>query len=49
MANSDSPTNLHWLLTNAPKPAEGDAAQLTTSKQPGDDIASIKLNLDALG
>ena len=49
MANSDSPTNLHWLLTNAPKPTEGDAAQLTTSKQPGDDIASIKLNLDALG
>ena len=49
MANSDSPTNLHWLLTNAPKPTEGDAAQLTTGKQPGDDIASIKLNLDALG
>ena len=49
MANSDSPTNLHWLLTNAPKPTEGDADQLTTAKQPGDDITSIKLNLDALG
>jgi twitching motility protein PilU len=49
MANSDSPTNLHWLLTNAPKGAEVDAAQLTTGKQPGDDITSIKLNLDALG
>jgi twitching motility protein PilU len=50
MANSDSPTNLHWLLTNAPKVTEEQAAQqLTTGKQPGDDISSIKLNLDALG
>jgi twitching motility protein PilU len=50
MANSDSPTNLHWLLTNAPKVTEEQAAQqLTTGKQPGDDITSIKLNLDALG
>jgi twitching motility protein PilU len=50
MANSDSPTNLHWLLTNAPKVTEAQAAQqLTTGKQPGEDISSIKLNLDALG
>jgi len=49
MANSDSPTNLHWLLTNAPKSAETAAPQLTTGKQPGEDITSIKLNLDALG
>jgi hypothetical protein len=50
MANSDSPTNLHWLLTNAPKGTEEAAPQqLTTGKQPGDDITSIKLNLDALG
>ena len=49
MANSDSPTNLHWLLTNAPKSAETASPQLTTGKQPTDDITSIKLNLDALG
>ena len=51
MAHSDSPTNLHWLLNNAPKPT-GTAASTTQSagvtKQP-DDISSIKLNLDALG
>lgn len=49
MANSDSPTNLHWLLSNAPKSAGTAASQLTTTKQPADDISSIKLNLDALG
>ncbi|MGH8662130.1 MAG: PilT/PilU family type 4a pilus ATPase [Burkholderiales bacterium] len=49
MANSDSPTNLHWLLSNAPKSAEAATPQPTTGKQPGDDITSIKLNLDALG
>ncbi|HSF22227.1 MAG TPA: ATPase, T2SS/T4P/T4SS family, partial [Burkholderiales bacterium] len=50
MANSDSPTNLHWLLTNAPKVTDAQAAQqLSTGKQPGEDITSIKLNLDALG
>jgi twitching motility protein PilU len=50
MANSDSPTNLHWLLTNAPQGTEAAAPQqLTTGKLPGDDITSIKLNLDALG
>jgi len=49
MANSDSPTNLHWLLSNAPKSADTASAQSTTTKQPADDISSIKLNLDALG
>jgi len=49
MANSDSPTNLHWLLSNAPKSADTASAQPTTTKQPADDISSIKLNLDALG
>ena len=49
MANSDSPTNLHWLLSNAPTSADTAAPQPTTAKQPTDDITSIKLNLDALG
>lgn len=49
MANSDSPTNLHWLLSNAPQSAGTATAQPTTIKQPADDISSIKLNLDALG
>jgi len=52
MAHSDSPTNLHWLLNNAPKPAAGAQSGTTqpsgATKQP-DDISSIKLNLDALG
>jgi twitching motility protein PilU len=46
MANSDSPTNLHWLLSNAPKTSG------TAPTEPGarkDDLTSIKLNLDALG
>jgi len=49
MANSDSPSNLHWLLSNAPVSAGTATAQPTTIKQPADDISSIKLNLDALG
>ncbi len=52
MANSDSPTNLHWLLDNAPKGADIQAAMSRTAggtKQPADDLSSIKLNLDALG
>jgi twitching motility protein PilU len=58
MANSDSPTNLHWLLNNAPKTADSAAAAEARSqgKGPGTiaagssaDITSIKLNLDALG
>jgi twitching motility protein PilU len=48
MANSDSPTNLHWLLSNAPKTASGEHAPTTDSK-PSGDLTSIKLNLDALG
>jgi twitching motility protein PilU len=52
MAHSDSPTNLHWLLNNAPKGAGTPSATAQTStgatRQP-DDISSIKLNLDALG
>ncbi|MGH8701158.1 MAG: PilT/PilU family type 4a pilus ATPase [Burkholderiales bacterium] len=49
MANSDSPTNLHWLLSNAPKSADTASAPPTTIKPSADDITSIKLNLDALG
>jgi len=49
MANSDSPTNLHWLLSNAPRATEAAATELTTAKPTSDDITSIKLNLDALG
>jgi len=49
MANSDSPTNLHWLLSNAPVSAGTATAQPTTTKQTADDITDIKLNLDALG
>jgi twitching motility protein PilU len=52
MAHSDSPTNLHWLLDNAPRGGgtQGSTAQQSAgaTKQP-DDISSIKLNLDALG
>jgi twitching motility protein PilU len=52
MANSDSPTNLHWLLDNAPKTAAGahiPAPQSSAKQTAADDITSIKLNLDALG
>jgi twitching motility protein PilU len=54
MANADSPTNLHWLVNNAPK----SAAQAQAGSSPAtpasprasqDDLSSIKLNLDALG
>jgi twitching motility protein PilU len=47
MANSDSPTNLHWLLSNAPKTATGEPTPIPGTKT--GDISSIKLNLDALG
>jgi twitching motility protein PilU len=51
MANSDSPTNLHWLLNNAQKTGGATAIQDGSARprQPSDDISSIKLNLDALG
>jgi len=50
MVHSDSPSNLHWLLSNKPRTTgEAEAQQAgSTTKQP-DDISSIKLNLDALG
>ncbi|MGE5522956.1 MAG: PilT/PilU family type 4a pilus ATPase [Rhodospirillaceae bacterium] len=54
MANSDSPTNLHWLISNAgkapgaPSAQAQDAAATKTPAAP-DDLSSIKLNLDALG
>jgi hypothetical protein len=52
MAHSDSPTNLHWLLNNAPKPTSGAASvasQTTTATTKSDDLSSVKLNFDALG
>jgi len=52
MVHSDSPTNLHWLLDNAPKgaaAAAAAAAQQDGTTKRSDDITSIKLNLDALG
>jgi twitching motility protein PilU len=54
MANSDSPTNLHWLINNAGKSATtppGVTLQPvgSTPAPASDDLSSIKLNLDALG
>ncbi|HEX2831186.1 MAG TPA: PilT/PilU family type 4a pilus ATPase [Burkholderiales bacterium] len=61
MANSDSPTNLHWLINNAakaparpaPAPAGAPAAAPQAPAAPApaaqDDFSGIKLNLDALG
>lgn len=58
MANSDSPSNLHWLINNASKTQQTGGAQTASSSQPAagtqgtqktDDLSSIKLNLDALG
>jgi twitching motility protein PilU len=57
MGNSDSPTNLHWLINNASKaaaPAQTTAnmASGVASSRPAapqNDLSSIKLNLDALG
>ena len=54
MANADSPTNLHWLVNNAPKSAaQSQAASAPSAAATGrpaqDDLSSIKLNLDALG
>jgi twitching motility protein PilU len=54
MASSDSPTNLHWLINNAPKSAKSGVPP--PPPPPGtkpplhpDDLSNIKLNLDALG
>ena len=54
MANADSPTNLHWLVNNAPKVSSAQAAPAapataTGTKPTAGDFADIKLNLDALG
>ncbi len=54
LANSDSPTNLHWLINNATKttgaqPSEPAATPGTKPTQKPDDLSTIKLNLDALG
>lgn len=54
LANSDSATNLHWLINNAGKQGENAPASAaadpsnptTIISQPGDDLSSIKLNLD---
>jgi len=53
MANADSPTNLHWLVNNAPK-VQGAQIPVTpaasaTPSAPTDDLSNIKINLDALG
>lgn len=53
LANADSPSNLHWLISNAGKPA-AEAPGSKTEKSPdsrttsgaNDDLSSIKLNLD---
>jgi twitching motility protein PilU len=51
MANSDSPTNLHWIINNAARaPADGSGqSPISRITQPAEDLSSIKLNLDALG
>ncbi len=52
LANSDSATNLHWLINNAgkaPAAAPSSSSQQTTTAPtttPADDLSSIKLNLD---
>jgi twitching motility protein PilU len=54
MANADSPTNLHWLINNASKPAPTPSAVSSApaaparTQLPQEDLSSIKLNLDAL-
>jgi twitching motility protein PilU len=52
LANSDSPTNLNWLIDNAPKAADAKHAAASSDQKPAenaDGLSSIKLNLDALG
>ena len=57
MGNSDSPTNLHWLINNAAKAASpaqtaanmASGAASSRPATPQTDLSSIKLNLDALG
>ncbi len=47
LVNSDSPTNLNWLINNAKLPEDQPVEAPKTAQQP-DDLSSIKLNLDAL-
>jgi twitching motility protein PilU len=57
MANADSPTNLHWLINNAAKPAAPTPSAANTASPSAaprapagqQDLSSIKLNLDAIG
>jgi twitching motility protein PilU len=54
MANADSATNLHWLVSNAPKSASAATQGAPVQAAPAAARASqddfpIKLNLDALG
>ncbi len=51
MANSDSPTNLHWLINNAGKSVTTPGMKLPDKQTPDapDDLSAIKLTLDALG
>jgi len=51
LANSDSPTNLRWLVDNAMKKDDKSGAPSSSASavKPPEDITSIKLNLDALG
>ena len=54
MANADSPTNLHWLVNNAPKVSSSQGtptapAAPAGTKPTAGDFGEIKLNLDALG
>jgi twitching motility protein PilU len=51
LANSDSPTNLRWLIDNAMKSSDksGKPSITVSEIKPPEDITSIKLNLDALG
>jgi twitching motility protein PilU len=51
LANADSATNLHWLINNAGKPPDSQqpassSSEPRTTTKPGDDLSSIKLNLD---
>ncbi len=52
LANSDSATNLHWLINNAGKAsaqAPGSSSEQTPSRAPSapaNDLSNIKLNLD---
>ena len=54
LANADSPTNLHWLISNAtkggsaPKTPPPGGASSPPPTIATDDLSSIKLNLDAL-